>query len=310
MPPSASDTSELNRKARVIGSSRRFVHLLDETDASIVRAQSSTKAVDVTVGDQVLYGYRKSEAVVLDILPAKNYLSRSYRDDTRKIAANLDQLFIVTAVGPLFNSYFVDRIMSVAYCQEIPCTLVVNKVDLGLEETLPQIAIYERLGIPVVYTSAKHGTNIETLEHVLSDPSLSIVALSGNSGVGKSSILNTLIPGIKLKTAEVSERTGQGKQTTTQAQGYFYQRPGSLPLMVIDLPGIQSFGVTHLGRDALVESFPEFVERAYDCEFGNCSHIAEDNCAIKRALDGGEIAPSRYESYVRMVSEIEEARPY
>lgn len=297
-------------KAVVVGSSRRFVHLLDERSGSFIRAQSSSKAVDVTVGDLVTYDHRRGEAVVLEILPAKNYLSRSYRQEMRKIAANVDQLLIVAAVGPLFNAFFIDRIMSVAACQAIPFTLVINKADLGIEDTKDQAQIYEKLGIPVMYISATERLNLEALEQLLADPQLRIVALSGNSGVGKSTILNQLIPGIELKTAEVSERTGQGRQTTTQAYGYSYERGGAPRLVVIDLPGVQNFGVTHLSRQDVAESFPEFVERAYDCEFGNCSHIAETNCAIKKALDEGHIAPQRYDSYVRMVAEIDEARPY
>ncbi|MBN8550593.1 MAG: ribosome small subunit-dependent GTPase A [Deltaproteobacteria bacterium] len=300
---------KLGGQAVVVGSSRRFVHLLDKNGATI-KAQSSSKAVDLTVGDSVIYGYRKEDPVVTEILPAKNYLARSYRDETKKIAANLDQLFIVTAVGQLFNTFFLDRIMTVAACESIPYTLVVNKIDLGDQETRILSDIYERIGIPVVYTSAKAGKNIELLEQSLRDPDLRIVALGGISGVGKSTILNQLIPGTERKTAEVSERTGQGKQTTTQAYGYMYERDDAAPLLVIDLPGIQNFGVQHLSKQSVAESFPEFIERVAECEFDNCSHIGEQKCAIKDALERGEIAPQRYDSYVRMIDEIEEAKPY
>lgn len=293
----------------VVGSSRRFVHLLDAA-GNFVKAQASSRALDVVVGDQVVFAHRKGEAVVLEILPSKNALSRSYRDDTRKIAANLDQLFIVTAVGPLFNTFFIDRIMTVATHQSIPFTLVVNKMDLGVGEVQHLVTIYEKIGVSVVYTSAKHGSNLELLEQSLSDPNLRIVALGGMSGVGKSALLNQLIPGTDRKTAAVSERTGQGRQTTTQAYAYVYHREMTKDLLVIDLPGIQSFGVTHLSIANVADSFPEIVEHAYECEFGNCSHIAEDNCAVKTAVAEGEMAAERYESYVRMVSEIEEARPY
>lgn len=309
MPRPGPQPSVPGGQAVVIGSSRRFVHLLD-ADGKAIKAQSSSKALDITVGDAVLYAYRKDEAVVTEILPAKNYLARSYREETRKIAANLDQLFIVTAVGQLFNTFFLDRIMTVAACENIPFTLVVNKIDLGVDDTRLLSEIYERIGVPVVYTSAKAGKNMDLLEQALADASFRIVALGGTSGVGKSTLLNQLIPGTERKTAEVSERTGQGRQTTSQAYGYMYQREGTSPLLVIDLPGIQSFGVHHLSKESVAESFPEIVERMFECEFDNCSHIAEHDCAIKRALTLGQIAPQRYDSYVRMIAEIDEAKPY
>lgn len=309
MPASSSQLTN-TAEAVVVSSSRRFVHLLT-SDGKTVRAQSSSRTLDVTTGDRVVFGLRKGgDAVVSEILEAKNYLSRSYRGETKKIAANLDQLFIVSAVGPLFNTYFIDRIMTVATSQHIPFTLVVNKIDLGLDTTQTLIDIYERIGVPVVYTSAKEGQNIELLDKVLADPALEIVALSGISGVGKSTILNQLIPSAQRNTAEVSERTGQGKQTTTQAFAYPYTRSSGKDLLVIDLPGIQSFGVTHLSQQQISESFPEFLERSYECEFGNCSHIAERQCAVKEALERGEIAAERYQSYLQMVAEVEEAKPY
>jgi len=205
--------------ALVITATRRSVHILTP-EGKTLKGRVSTHARDITVGDSVTYSMDRGEAFITKVLPERNCLARAYRERKKKLAANLDRVFIVTATAPLFNEIFVDRIIAVATREEIPCTLIVNKTDLDLASTMPLVETYEHLGIPVLYTSARLGEGMASVETALADPTLRIVALAGVSGVGKSSILNHLVPEAESRTAEVSHRTGQGKQTTSQSRGY------------------------------------------------------------------------------------------
>ena len=248
--------------------------------------------------------------VVDNVLPSKNCLSRSYREETIRIAANLDRLFIVAAASPLFNTTFIDRVITVATLEGIDFTLVVNKSDRELESIRSLISIYERLHLPLLYTSALQGAGFDQLEESLTDESLSIAAFTGISGVGKTSIISRLLPHTTLRVGEVSIRTGQGKQTTTQPEALVYHRAGKHPLLLVDLPGIQNFGVSHLDSTAVAGAFVEFQEVRGQCEFSNCAHRAELHCGVRDAMNRGTIAASRYDSYLRIVEEIEAARPY
>lgn len=293
----------------MVSASRRWIQLID-SEGQFHIARSRSKAVEVVVGEKVLFEGSADRAVVTEVLPPKNCLARSYREESRRIAANLDRLFIVSAVGPLFNTYFIDRLMAVAHAEFIPFTLIINKIDLGLDTTSQLSTVYQHAGVPVLTTSAKSGENMDVLQEALFDPALEIIALCGISGVGKSTLLNQLIPGSEAKTAEVSTRTGQGKQTTTQSFAYTYKRNDAPSLLVIDLPGMQSFGVTHLSKEQVADAFPEILEIRSKCQFGNCSHISEDNCAVKQSLEDGTFPVTRYVSYCKMIEEIDSAARY
>jgi ribosome biogenesis GTPase len=277
--------------ATVISSTRRFVHLLESNGKRCI-ARTRSKAVEAVVGDKVLFEGSGEHAIVVEVLPAQNTLSRSYRDETKRLAANLNELFIVTALGPLFNTYFIDRIMAVASAELIPFTLVINKIDLGESLFEPLIKIYRDIEVPMLHLSAKFGQGLESLRAKLSEPQIEVAALCGISGVGKSSILNVLLPDIQARTDEVSTRTGQGKQTTTQAFGYTYPRSRSTDLLLIDLPGVQSFGITHLTKEQVGNAFPE------------------EQCGVVKAVESGLLPFSRYESYAKMIAEIDDAKRY
>lgn len=298
------------QQGTLVAVTRRYIDILIE--GKIVRGTLGSRAMDVCVGDAASVERRGESYVVTEIPKRRNCLVRSYGEKKKRLVANLDHLLIVAAVGELFNTVFIDRVMTVAFEQEIPVSLLVNKMDLKerLEITAPLIDVYRNAGINVLLDSVVSGEGIPELIEKLETPALKIVALAGISGVGKSSILNAIIPDLELKTSAVSAKTGQGKQTTSQAVAYSYVRKSAEPLLLVDLPGIQSFGVSHLAKETLTLAFPEMKARMMQCEFKDCLHRDEENCAVIEAVKNEEIAFFRYESYLGMLAEIESGRKY
>jgi len=290
--------------ALVLSTTRRKATLLC-AGGELVTLHITAKVPGVAPGDYVMH----DQAGISNVLPRKNCLVRTYRGQTKELAANLDMLYIVTAILPLFNTIFVDRVIAVCELRGIPYSLVVNKVDLGPEAAEPVTAIYDRLQVPILLTSAKTDEGLRPLALQLERCESRIVALAGTSGVGKSSILNRLVPEANRKTAELSRKTGKGRQTTSQAVGYVYDRADALSL-IIDLPGLQHFGAAFLAKSEAARGFREITRAAADCEYADCSHTAEPNCAVKAAAERGEIAPTRYLSYLHILDEIEAAKPY
>ena len=296
-------------QATVLSVTRRYTQLR-LPDSSSFSAMVESRALEVTVGDQVETKDKNGEIVVSQILPRKNCLIRCYQKSNKRLVSNLDMLFIVTAVEPLFNTNFVDRISIAASDQNIPVTLVLNKIDLGIKNIASQFEYYKSLGFKTLSLSSKTNENLNEFLSVLSDPSLEIVALAGVSGVGKSSLLNEIIPAAARTIGTVSERTGQGKQTTSQSHAYPFLRSGLRDLLVVDLPGLSSYGLTHLSKERVRSLYAEFANLATQCDYNDCWHIHEPNCAVKTALERGMIAEFRYQSYLDILSEIEKAREY
>lgn len=295
------------RRAIVTSASRRHVQLCTP-EWQTLHGTVSSKALEITVGDDVEYEERNGQYFITRVIPARNTLSRSYRSVRKHIAHNLDHLCIVAAASPLFNTSFIDRVMTVCSTENIAYSLVVNKADLSFDDIQEALDAYTEIGVRILTTSAREGSGIDMLANLLATPSFRLVAFAGVSGVGKSSLLNTLLPGAVLETAEVSPKTGQGRRTTSFALAYRYERFGQPPLLLIDLPGVHNFGVEHLDREKLAGTFPEILSRRGQCQFLNCLHTVEAHCAIKDAVENGEIAVSRYQSYIDMLMEIEEAR--
>ena len=290
--------------ARVITRSRRFVDLYTK-DKQILRAKVEERGEDVCVGDLVKYREEADYNFVTELLERKNAFERSYNKKTKTIATNLDLLLVVTAIGPLFNTKFMDKVLATGATEDIPCKLIVNKIDLDDEESKKQVAIYENIGIEVLQISAKEQIGIDLVHKVLSNKDLEVISLAGMSGVGKSTLLNILVPGADQRTSEVSEKTGHGKQTTTQALGHIYNREDKSEIMIIDLPGIQNFGISNFTERQAEQGFIEFREYSVDCEFNDCMHLAEPKCGVKDAISKSLISQSRYDSYLSMIEEIQ-----
>ena len=287
-----------------------------ETVRARLRGRFRLDAIEIdetnplAVGDRVVLTMGEDETgMITDIEPRENQLSRrapGKRGAVREhvIVANVDRAWCVQSTfGPKVNPGFVDRFLVAAETRHIPAGLVLNKADLleGNERAQEAMAfwqeLYEGLGYPVLLTSAETGLGVDAFRAALADR-VSVVA--GPSGVGKSSLLNAVEPGLGLRTSEVSEKTQKGRHTTTFAT---LLRAGGG--WVADTPGIREFGLWDLGPDELDGYFVEFRPFLDDCRFPDCSHVHEPSCAVQAAVDRDAITPERYGSYVAMLETVE-----
>lgn len=255
----------------------------------------------IAVGDRVDFELEPMDdtGVIHHLHDRKNYIIRksiNLSKQSQIIAANLDQAFlIVTLASPRTSLGFIDRFLATAEAYDIRTSLVFNKLDIyndeGLELLKTYRNIYEQIGYACHEVSALTKTNIDALANLLSGK---ISLFSGHSGVGKSSLINALLPGIDLKTGEVSEWSDKGQHTTTFAEMHPLPHGGFL----VDTPGIRELGIVDIEKHELGHFFVEMRERMNECRFNNCQHINEPGCAILAALAQGDIAISRYESYL------------
>ena len=264
----------------------------------------------VAVGDQVIFTQLDAEeGVVEEILPRKTKFSRQYagnQDDIEQvIVANADQIVVVgsTRMPPL-NFRTLDRFLILAEAGEMDAAICLNKMDLAdsseREEFTTTFTNYEKLGYQVLYTSIHRPESLDTLRHVLKDQFSVIV---GASGVGKSSLLNAIQPGLGLRTAEVGLKTQKGRHTTTLVELFPLEIGGE----VADTPGIREIGLWGVDTAYLEYYFPEMEPYLGGCKFNDCAHVAEPDCAIQDAVATGEIHAERYRSYVVLRTEGTEA---
>jgi len=272
---------------------------------SRIKGKFRTKGITTTnplaVGDIVDYEVEPDQdtAVITRLHERKNYIIRKSINLSKQgqiIAANLDQAFlIVTLASPRTSLGFIDRFLVTAEAYHIPAKLIFNKLDLFSEEGLDILAeyqaIYESIGYPCYTTSALHKTHLDEINELLKDK---VTLVTGHSGVGKSTLINALLPGSELKTGEISDWSDKGKHTTTFAEMFTLPMGGYL----IDTPGIRELGIIDIEKAELGPLFPEFRELMGQCRFHNCRHINEPGCAVLDALANQEISPSRYDSYL------------
>ena len=259
----------------------------------------------VAVGDRVEFLPSQANAygLICGIEERKNYIIRKatkLSKQTHVIAANMDQaLLVVTAVLPRTSTGFIDRFLLTCEAYNIPCVLVFNKIDLYDDEIREYAdymkSIYENVGYTCIETSATEKTGLEKLERILQNKTS---LLSGHSGVGKSALVNALDSSLDLKTSAVSLSNLKGRHTTTFAQMYPLAFGGD----IIDTPGIRSFGMVDFKAEEVARYYPEMRARLANCKYYNCTHIHEPGCAIKKAVEEGEISPERYANYVNIVN--------
>lgn len=246
----------------------------------------------------------------------RNYIIRKASNLSKQshiLAANIDvALLIVTIARPETNTTFIDRFLASAEAYRVPVVIVFNKVDdLSDEErqTMDYLTfVYREIGYEVHHISALSGEGVDTLRQTLAGKT---TLLAGNSGVGKSTLINYLIPGANARTSEISEAHGTGMHTTTFSQMYISEEPlpSSLPpLTLIDIPGIKGFGTFDMEPEEVGHYFREIFEIGRDCRFSNCTHTHEPGCAVLDAIDEHRIAPSRYASYLSMLDDKDEGK--
>ncbi len=239
-------------------------------------------------------------ASIEEVLPRQSWLSRYVERDggERLIVANVDQLFVVASVAePPIHAAFLDRLLAAAEWGHAPAVLVINKVDLsGGREVAGFRDVYEAAGYEVIETSAARGNGVDALGKRVGT---GIYAFVGESGVGKSSLLNRLDAEFDLDVRDVGGRTGRGRHTTTFSQ-LFPFRSGYLA----DTPGMQTFRFPGNDENAVAACFPEMVRVTGQCRFATCSHTHEPGCAVKAALDAGDIRESRYKSYLEIMADV------
>lgn len=270
---------------------------------AVVRCAQRKKLPPLTIGDRV--GWERTsrgEGVITELEPRTSLLSRPdpFNQRNKPIAANVDQILVVTAPQPGIDLLQVDRILVAAAANQIPALLVINKVDLlsdaeqsALEQ---QLAYYPLLPTPLLWTSTTAMHGLEMLQQQLLGHSSVLV---GPSGAGKSSIIQALLPDETLQIGALSEGIGQGKHTTSASTLYPLKQGGSL----IDSPGIREFGLWHLDEETIRDGFVEFEPWRGTCKFSNCRHLSEPGCAIQSAVTLGEISHQRFENYRTLVTE-------
>ena len=275
------------------------------------RIQGIKSTNPIAVGDRVEFDLESSNntetGVIRTIHPRTNYIVRksvNLSKQTHIIASNIDQVFLLITIDnpPTFTS-FIDRFLATTEAYAVKAILLFNKVDVNDQATQKIVqelsALYEGIGYQCLSISAKTGENIQAVKSLMTGKSS---MFAGHSGVGKSTLVNTIEPGLNIKTKEISDQHKQGQHTTTFAEMFDL----SFEAQIIDTPGIKGFGVVDMEPSEVDQYFPELFSLKQSCKFNNCLHLHEPQCAVKLALENNQIAASRYKSYTQILEGDEE----
>jgi len=281
-------------------------NVVDCTIKGKFRVRELKNTNPLAVGDRVLFEFEpgNSYGVITELLDRKNYILRKASNLSKQsqiIAANIDHVFLMFTISyPETPVEFIDRFLITAEAYRIPASLIINKTDLYNveEETRMEylVSVYEMIGYKCFRISVKNRTGLDSLAALMKDK---ISLIAGNSGVGKTTLLNAFNPALKLKTEEISDYHRQGKHATTFPEMHLMPFGGYL----IDSPGIRGFGVFDMDRNEIYHFFPEIFRISKGCRFYNCLHLDEPDCAVINAVEKGEIDPLRYRSYLNILED-------
>ncbi|MFC2080616.1 ribosome small subunit-dependent GTPase A [Bacteroidota bacterium] len=280
--------------------------LIDCKLAGKYRLEDLKSTNPVVVGDWVEFNLEKGERIgrITRVESRINYIIRKSTKLSKShqiIASNIDRLLLmVTVIRPTTYPEFIDRYLVTAEAYNIPAVLLINKIDLygdKEKEILEQWKdIYENIGYPCIECSVEKGINIDRIGNLLKDK---VTLIAGNSGVGKSTLINVIEPDLNLKTGEISDSHKSGKHTTSFAEMFELRLGG----YIIDSPGIRGFGMTDMEDEPLFHYFPEIFKTSSLCKYHNCTHVNEPNCAVIQAVESGHISQSRYKSYLNLLDD-------
>lgn len=259
----------------------------------------------VAVGDFVMYEPANGEdedGAIVELLPRRNYVVRrstNLSKQTHVLASNVDQaLLVVTVNYPVTTPVFIDRFLVSAEAFGVPVVIIFNKVDRYTAENLDDLDrykdIYTSMGYTVIDVCAKKEIGLDRVKEILKDK---ISVIAGHSGVGKSTLINRIEPGLNLRTEEISEANNQGKHTTTNAEMHEFSFGG----YIIDTPGIRGFGIANIEKEEIAHYFRDIFSASEGCQYNNCTHTHEPGCAVKRAVVEGRVAETRYQSYINIL---------
>ena len=253
----------------------------------------------IVVGDKIIFEtFTTGDAVITAILDRCSLLERpNYTGTTKPVAANIDQIVVMSAIEPMLNTAMIDRYLVAIERAEIHPIIVINKTDLLSEDELnalkKSLSYYEEIGYEVMYVATKSQRGLSTIEDILHDK---VSILVGQSGVGKSSTIKAILPDIKIQIGEISKISKLGKHTTSASQWYHLADKGA----IIDSPGVRDFGLWHLEKESVAWGFKEFRPFLGTCKFSNCSHINEPECAIIDAVENKKIPVERWENFMKI----------
>lgn len=286
------------RNGRIIKALSGFYYVFDEGRTVECRARGKLRQGENSplVGDLVTYSETNGKGMVESVLPRKNRF-------IRPAVANIDLLVVfASGVIPITDPFLIDRVTAIAGNQNVPILLCINKSDLDSGDSL--CTIYRNAGFDVIRTSAVTGEGIAQLAETIRGK---LAAFTGNSGVGKSSVLNRLIPGLELQTGEVSEKLGRGRHTTRHVELFTLDDN----TYAVDTPGFSSFDTERMElvlKENLQYSFSDFAPYLGSCQFHDCAHLKEPGCAIRTAVENGNIEKTRYSSYVKLYEKAKEIK--